>query len=66
MTFTGHFPGLFVDYDIFKSKGILLFFSFGAAQQAPGGILPGTDPINTTDFRTDVRLPAATTQLLKI
>lgn len=40
--------------------------SFGAAQQAPGGILPGTDPINTTDFRTDVRLPAATTQLLKI
>lgn len=39
---------------------------FGAAQQAPGGILPGTDPINTTDFRTDVRLPAATTQLLKI
>ena len=34
MTFTGHFPGLFVDYDIFKSKGILLFFSFGAAQQA--------------------------------
>lgn len=45
---------------------LLLLCAFWRGAAGTRGILPGTDPINTTDFRTDVRLPAATTQLLKI